>query len=226
MPLAATTRLVWSKRQFRCVESSCRRGSWVERHDAVGARQRTTLRLRLAIICAVAAGRAVAEIARQVGVSWRAAWRVVGVLAAEEGDELWPVTRLGIDETRSKGRHTWFVTDLVDLDRGVIVRSIPGRNKAVVVAALETMPDWWRTGIRIVALDAYAPYAAALCEALPTATQVVDKFHVVRLLAQALDQVRRRTCQQTNSRRGRRQDQLWTGRRVLLRRVDHAEGRR
>ena len=39
-------RLVWAKRQRRCVDPDCERASFVEQHQAVGRRRRTTARCR------------------------------------------------------------------------------------------------------------------------------------------------------------------------------------
>lgn len=63
--------LVWHKRRWRCVESTCARGSFTEAIEEVPAGWRTTGRLRRAIAAAVGdACRSVAEAAGSWGVSW------------------------------------------------------------------------------------------------------------------------------------------------------------
>lgn len=209
-------RLWWRKRRFVCVEELCERKSFTEQHPGVGARRRSTRRCRQVVATAVARGRSVAEVADEVGMGWRAAMRAV----VEEGrapDPLRPVRRLGVDETVSaRGRR--FVTHLVDLDDGTVIATVEGRNASVLATALAGFPAWWRDGVAEVAIDPYAPYAAAVRRLLPGAVLVVDKFHVLRLFAAAVDAVRRRTVARAEGRRGRKVDKLWRSRMLLLKR--------
>ena len=52
--------------------------------------------------------------------------------------------------------------------------------------------------------DLSGPYRTAYNTALPLARQIADPFHVVRLANERLDQVRRRTQQETLGHRGRK----------------------
>ena len=58
-----------------------------------------------------------------------------------------------------------------------------------------------------------SPYRAACNQVLPHARQIADPFHVVRLANDRLDQVRRRTQQETLGHRGRKGDPLYQIRR-------------
>ncbi len=60
-----------------------------------------------------------------------------------------------------------------------------------------------------------SPYRAACNQVLPHARQIADPFHVVRLANDRLDQVRRRTQQETLGHRGRKGDPLYQIRRLL-----------
>ena len=216
-------RVRWRKRRWACLESGCERGSWTEQHDDVGARRRTTRRCREQIATAVTRGRAVAEAADEVGLGWRAAMRAV----AEEAnvpDQFRPVVRLGVDETVSR-RHRRFVTHLVDLDTGTVIATVEGRSAAVLLQALAAQGTEWLARVEQVAIDPFTPYAKAVRHLLPHAVLVVDKFHVLRLFARAVDQVRRRTVRQTEGRRGRKIDLLWRSRMVLLKRFERLTDR-
>ncbi|GAA3690597.1 hypothetical protein GCM10022267_91260 [Lentzea roselyniae] len=57
-----------------------------------------------------------------------------------------------------------------------------------------------------MAIDMSACYRAAVRQALPAATIVVDHFHVVQLANTALCEVRRRLTFQHRGRRGRKTD--------------------
>src|SRR5512144_2527506 len=100
---------------------------------------------------------------------------------------------------------------------GGLLGQVPGRTSRCVVDWLEARSEACRAGVRFVALDPSAPYAAAVRQALPSATIVVDHFHLVQLANQAVTKVRQRVTQQTLGRRGRRSDPVWANRRLLLR---------
>jgi transposase len=81
-------------------------------------------------------------------------------------------------------------------------------------------PQAWRDQVTVAALDPFRGYATALTTSLPTATRVLDCFHVTRLGFAAVDDVRRRVQQETLGHRGRRDDPLYRIRRLLRRRAD------
>jgi len=66
-------------------------------------------------------------------------------------------------------------------------------------------------------LDLSGPWRLAFTTMLPSATQVADPFHVVKLANQRLDDVRRRVQNETLGHRGRRDDPLYRSRRLLTR---------
>jgi len=80
-------------------------------------------------------------------------------------------------------------------------------------------------GIVEVAIDMFDPYAAAVRRMLGQATLVVDKWHVIRLFAQDLDQVRRRTVRHAKGRRGRKIDRMWRSRMLMLKRFSRLDAK-
>ena len=71
-------------------------------------------------------------------------------------------------------------------------------------------------------IDPYAGHKAAVRDLAPHAVRVADRFHVQRLAAQALTEVRcRRQGQDLTGHRGRKGDPLWAARRDLLRSRHH-----
>jgi transposase len=99
------------------------------------------------------------------------------------------VRHLGIDEVHL-GRKRKFYTIVIDLDDGRILWAKPGRGKAA-------LRGFWRrlrlskAKIKAVAVDMSAAYWAAVVENLPGAAVVFDKFHVVKLMNERLDDLRR-----------------------------------
>jgi len=97
---------------------------------------------------------------------------------------------------------------------------VNGRDAATVVNWLEQQSTQWRAGITHVAIDLSTTYAKAVRQALPHAIVVVDRFHVVKLANEMIDDVRRRTTQTLRGRRGRKCDPEWVSRRRMLRGVE------
>ena len=99
------------------------------------------------------------------------------------------VRYVGIDEIHL-GTKTRFYTIVIDLDDGRILWAKPGRGKAALRA-------FWRrlrvskAKIRAVATDMSAAYWSAVLEHLPDAALVFDKFHVLKLMNERLDDLRR-----------------------------------
>lgn len=230
---AASLRLVWSKRRWRCAEDDCPRGSFTERVPAVPAGARLTRRLRSELGRAVAEQRrCVSEAAGHYGVAWgtvHAAFiaHVEGFLA----EPVPPVTVLGIDETR-RGKPIWardpasgrwlltcdrWHTGFVDsAGTGGMLAQVEGRSAAAVTGWLAAQPRAWREEITHATIDLSASYAKGVRDALPHVVLVADRFHLVRLSNDAVTAVRQRVIREHQGRRGRAVDPAWQLRRRLL----------
>ena len=66
-----------------------------------------------------------------------------------------------------------------------------GRRTEDAAGLIHTLPEAQRAQVAAVAIDMSAAYEAAVREALPAAAVVHDRFHVSKLLGEAVDQVRR-----------------------------------
>ena len=99
------------------------------------------------------------------------------------------VERLSIDEIYF-GRHKKFYTLVIDLDSGQIVWVAKGKGG-------EALSPFWRAlrgsraKIEAVAMDMSAAYWAAVMEHLPEAAIVFDRFHIMKLMNEKLDDLRR-----------------------------------
>lgn len=226
-------RLVWHKSRWRCRTLNCPRRTFTETVPPVLARARLTTRLRQAAGTAVAtAKRVVSEVAASVGVSWpvvHAAFtaQAAVLLPAEPA----PVEVLGIYETHCS-RPKYQVNPLTGKSEETVGRwhagfvdvtgtqgllgQVEGRSATDVIAWLEEQSESWREQVRFVAIDMSASYRAAVRQALPAATIVVDHFHVVQLANTALCEVRRLTFRH-RGRRGRKTDPEWIARNRLTR---------
>ncbi len=98
-----------------------------------------------------------------------------------------PVARavrvLGIDDFAWKKRFR-YGTLLVDLERRKIIEILPDRESATVEKWLKEHPD-----VKVVSRDRGKDFRKAATLAAPQAQQVVDRFHLVRNLAETLQVV-------------------------------------
>ena len=99
------------------------------------------------------------------------------------------VRYLGIDEIHL-GRKTRFYTIVIDLEDGRILWAAPGRGKAA-------LRGFWRrlrvakAKIKAVSTDMSAAYWSAVLDHLPDVALVFDKFHILKLRNERLDDRRR-----------------------------------
>jgi transposase len=89
----------------------------------------------------------------------------------------------GVDDWSWKKRHR-YGTLLVDLERHKIIELLADRESATLERWLKGHPE-----VKIVSRDRGKDYARAVTRAAPQAQQVVDRFHLVRNLAEVLQKV-------------------------------------
>ena len=131
------------------------------------------------------------------------------------------VRRIAIDEIHL-GRRFKFCTIVLDLDSGAVIYVGEGRNAAALQAF---WPRLWASGAKIVAVatDMGLSYIAAARRYLPKAIHVLDRFHVVKLFNQVLDELRRAELKQARG----QQRKLLTGTKwLLMKRPDNLDADR
>lgn len=214
------TLVVW-RRRFRCLWCLGRRRrprTFSEPDPACGVgpggrARRTTQRLREQI------GRepphqTVKRVAEVYGVGQRFvrecfAGRAEAAIAGAEPTGYTPRV-LGMDEfSMKRGRR--YETVFCDLEAPRVLEVVEGRDHEAVQPYLEGLREPQR--VAVVVIDMSETYRQVVMLCLPGAVIVADRFHVVRRVGKALDEVRRRL--QGQERKGRR-DRLYRLRYVLL----------
>ncbi|SMX97040.1 Transposase, partial [Brevibacterium sp. Mu109] len=116
-----------------------------------------------------------------------------------------------------------YVTVIIDLTpvrskngAARLLDMVEGRSKAVFKQWLAARPQQWREGVEVVAMDGFTGFKTAAAEELPDAAPIMDPFHVIRLVGDALENCRRRVQRDVFGRRGRTGDPLYRARRTLL----------
>jgi len=170
----------------------------------------------------------VARVAEGLGVSWNTANDAVLAegkrVLIDDPDRFDGVRVLGVDEHvwRHTCRGDKYVTVIIDLT-GIrdgtgparLLDMVEGRSKQAFTQWLTGLPQAWRDGVEVVAMDGFTGFKTATTEELPDAVAVMDPFHVVRLAGDALDRCRRRVQHDTHGHRGRTGDPLYRSRRTL-----------
>lgn len=134
------------------------------------------------------------RIAQLLGVHPHRVWTVFNhwVNQAREADTPSGITRLGIDETSTRKGHN-YITLGVDMDARRVVHVSQGKGKQAVadikqyLASRAISPEQ----IRQISMDLSPSYIAGAAECFPGAQITFDRFHVVKLLNEAMDNVRK-----------------------------------
>ncbi len=225
LPIAGVaTVVVFARRRWRCGEVLCAVATWSEHVDAIASRASLTERARRRVAEMVnVEGDSIAATALAFGVGWHTAHNAVIDYTDPHVDDparLDGVRGIGVDEKRflnaNATHRTVFTTQIVDLDRHVLLDVIEGRSADVLGTWLTERGIDWCANITLATLDPAAGYRKALHAHLPNAVRVVDHFHAIKLANAAIDDCRRRVQQTSLGHRGRKGDPLYRGRRVFL----------
>jgi transposase len=218
------SRLLWRKHRWRCVNDECAMNTWTVNAPAIAAsRLALTDRAgRWATLQVGRCGRAVSDVARELGCDWHTvndAVQAYGAALLAEPGRVGEVKALGLDETlfvrRGERHHKNWSTSIVDVRRGVLLDMIEGRDAAASIRWLEAQPPEWLAGIEWGTLDLSGSYRLVFETILPHVGLIADPFHLIRVANQALDECRRRVQNETLGHRGRKDDPLYRCRRLL-----------
>ena len=107
------------------------------------------------------------------------------------------VTAIGVDEVSySKGHR--YMTLVYQIDSGCkrLLGVIKERDTAALAGFFETMGPERCAAIKVVCSDMWKPYLNVIAAMLPTALNVLDRFHIAKKLGEAVDEVRRQEAKQ------------------------------
>ena len=131
---------------------------------------------------------------RLTGVGWEQAWGVVE-RAVRRGRARKPrriPAYLGIDEKSFARRHH-YETLVCDLDAGTVEYVADDRRQESLEAYYRQFTAEELDGVKATAMDMWEPYIMATQACIPKAREkiVFDRYHVTRLVSEAVDKVRR-----------------------------------
>ena len=181
--------------EYRPARVGCpEHGVLVERVPWARPRSRFTRDFEDWVAC-LAVHSAVSWVARLARVEWRSVGgicgRVYDEVEAERGvGRLDGLRRIGIDETSYKKGHK-YLTVVVDHDRGRLVWAHEGYGRDVLNLFLDELTREQRRSIEVVTADGARWIRQLVRRRCPNARWVMDPFHVVEWMNDALDEVRR-----------------------------------
>jgi transposase len=187
LPIFERPVLLWLHlRRFACQE--CDHRPW-EKSETFGARVQWTERLYQQVRAEFLGGCPGRELARRYGLSARTVFR--WTFERSRGGRPRQLGRaIGIDEyARRKGHH--YNTSIIDLDKGRPIATFKGRRAEEVSAWFKSRPQAELDRVEVVVLDMSKTYASAIKALFGESVQVIDRFHVVQLAVDALDEVLR-----------------------------------
>ena len=147
-----------------------------------------------ALVMALVSAMPVNAVARLVGEHDTRLWRVIHhyVERARARTDLAAVTRVAIDETAARRGHH-YISLFVDIDRARVIFATEGKDAATVAAFADDLtahggdPD----AVAEVCIDMSPAFIKGTGDSLPNTTITFDKFHAVKIINDAVDQVRR-----------------------------------
>jgi len=176
-------RLFLSVRKFFCQQPDCQQKVFTERlPDFIAVSSRLTSRLRTAVqdIGSATCGKGGERLSTKLGMPVSDAtllWSLYLVPLPEVGQ----VEVLGIDDW-SYRRGKRYGSILVDLRTYKIIELLPERTVESVIAWLEAHPE-----VGIVSRDRGGVYVDGATQGAPLATQVCDRWHLLKNLGEAVE---------------------------------------
>ena len=147
-----------------------------------------------ALVMELAGCMPVKEIAKNVGEHDTRIWRIINryVDAGRAEADYSSLESVGIDETSSKKRHT-YVTMFTDMQESRVVHVEVGKDAQTVQSFKQMLQDRDIDPLQItqVCADMSPAFRRGVADAFPHADVTFDKFHVIKLINEALDEVRR-----------------------------------
>ena len=132
------------------------------------------------------------EVARLFHCAWGTVAAAVDFVVQYglENRNLSGITHIGIDEIARRKGHR-YLTNVYDLKTRKLIWSGEGRSEQTLRQFFEYLGPEKAKNLQGICCDMWMPYINVIEEKAPDALLVFDKFHIVRHLMNAVDQVRR-----------------------------------
>ena len=159
---------------------------WADAYSRISYR----LEWRLCALCQIMTQKAAAEILGMAPSTLSDLLHRI-IHRVRDGHKIRGVTILGVDEISfCKGRK--FATLVYDLDRARVLWVGKGKGRESIDRFFnECLSEWQKARILWASCDMSRAYTEAIKHHCPNATLVIDRFHLVKALNEAVDEVRK-----------------------------------
>lgn len=134
------------------------------------------------------------RVAEILGVNPQRVWALFNhwIAKARNADDVSTISQLGVDETSSRKGHK-YVTLGVDIETSRVIHACEGKGKDTLKNIQQHLESKGvaREQITQLSMDLSPAFIAGGAESFPAAKITFDRFHVVKLLNEAMDKVRR-----------------------------------
>lgn len=160
-----------------------------------------------ALILQLCMGMPVHQVSKLIGVSDHKLWRILDIYVegARANENYESVTAVGMDETSvSKGHN--YISLFVDLEKKRTIFVTEGKDSSTVKRFAQELDDRGGSSkeIKDVSCDMSPAFIKGVREQLPNAEITFDKFHIVKIINEAVDSVRREENKETPLLKGKR----------------------
>lgn len=147
-----------------------------------------------AMIMELARHMPVSEIAKKIGEYDTKVWRVINrnINNARATENFTDVKSVGVDETASKKGHK-YITIFVDMDKNKVLFATEGKDSSTLKRFNEDLVQHSGIPLNITefSADMSRAFAKGIDEHFKSAFITFDKFHVVKIINEAVDKTRR-----------------------------------
>lgn len=204
--------------EARVPRVACSKGCGTKRVEVSWARPGSGFTLLFeALLLLLCREMPVAKVAELVGEHDTRLWRLLHyhVDTARRAMDFSEVTRVGLDETSSKRGHH-YITLFCDLDERTLLFATEGKDKSTVEAFRGDLEahNGSAEAITQVSCDMSPAFIGGVAQELPEAELTFDKFHVIKLINEGVDEVRRQEVKEEDILKNTRY--LWLKNRVNL----------
>ncbi|MGP8314962.1 ISL3 family transposase [Enterocloster aldenensis] len=179
--------LVLRKRRYLC--TSCRK-RFTEPCPFLPSYHRRTRRLAFYIVSLLRQTFSVKQIAGLTGVSVQTVCRLLDTISYPPPDRL--PQALSIDEFKGNASTGRYQCILVDPKKRRILDILPDRTQGHLADYWRSIPRKERLNVRFFICDMWRPYTELARTFFPNAKIIVDKYHFIRQVTWAIENVRRR----------------------------------
>ncbi|MEN8179788.1 MAG: ISL3 family transposase [Pseudomonadota bacterium] len=172
------------RQRYRC--NDCKK-LWHEEINDLSGQRRVTKRLK-EYIEKHSLKRTFIDVAEETGIDEKTIRNIFHDYVSKLAEEIkfeapkW----MGIDEIHIISKPRVVITNI---EMNTAVEMLPNRNKASILNYFNSIEN--PQTIHYVAMDMWRPYRDAVLEKIPHAKVIVDKFHVVRMVNDAMELVRK-----------------------------------